>query len=118
MRRCRYFAAVLPRAHAVLIVALLLAAIGGLPGLAPPAQAAPRTVTVATYDLEPFVFARGDIKTGFTIDLLDQIAKRTGWTFNYIDGDNVQGLMTAVAEGRAEMERLQEQAAREVISDK
>lgn len=47
--------------------------------------------------------SRGDIKTGFTIDLLDQIGKRTGWTFNYVDGRDVHGLMAAVAEDRAEM---------------
>lgn len=103
MRSFRYFSSVLPRIHAVVIVALLVAVIGGLPGLAPAAHAAPRTITVATYDLEPFVMSRGDIKTGFTIDLLDQIAKRTGWTFDYVEGDNVQGLMAAVAAGRAEM---------------
>jgi hypothetical protein len=31
------------------------------------------------------------------------IAKRTGWTFNHVDGRDVQGLMAAVAEDRAEM---------------
>lgn len=103
MRRFRYCSSVLPRAHALVIVVLLVAGIGALPGLAPASHAAPRTITVATYDLEPFVMSRGDIKTGFTIDLLDQIAKRTGWTFNYVDGQDVQGLMAAVAEDRAEM---------------
>lgn len=103
MSERRYFASVFTRIQAVVVVAWLVAVIGGLPGLATTAHAAPRTVTVATYDLEPFVMSKGDIKTGYTIDLLDQIAKRTGWTFNYVDGDNVQGLMKAVAEGRAEM---------------
>jgi len=99
----RYLPSVLPRLSAVVIVAFLVAAIGGLPGLAPSAHAAPRTVTVATYDLEPFVMSKGEIKTGFTIDLLDQIAKRADWTLKYVDGENVQGLMAAVAEDRAEM---------------
>lgn len=89
--------------RAAMLVVFLVAAIGALPALAPKVNAQPRTITVATYDLEPFVITRGDVKSGFTIDLLDQIAKRTGWTFNYVDGDDVQGLMKAVAEGRAEM---------------
>lgn len=77
---------------------------GAFPGLNPPARAAPRTLTVATYDLEPFVITTpAGVKSGFTIDLLDQIAKRTGWDFTYIDGGDVQGIMRAVAEGRADM---------------
>lgn len=82
----------------------LVAAISGLPGFAPTAQAQPRTITVATYDLEPFVFERGGIRSGFTIDVLDEIAKRTGWTFNYVDVEDATspGLLKAVIDGRAD----------------
>ncbi len=86
--------------RALLVVVLIVATIGGLPQMA---NAAPRVVTVATYDLEPFVITNDGVKSGFTIDLLDQIGKRTGWEFSYVDGGNVPGLMKAVAEGRAEM---------------
>ena len=88
--------------RAVVLVVFLVAAIGALPGLSPAAHGAARTVTIATYDLDPFVVTHGDVKSGFTIDLLDQIAKRTGWTYAFIDGGDVQGIMRAVAEGRAD----------------
>ncbi len=97
----------LARLRVLVIVTLIIAVLGGAPGLQTTAQAAPRTITVATYDLEPFVISGGNpgenIKYGFTIDLLDEIAKRTGWTYNYIDGDNVQGLLQALADGRADL---------------
>ncbi|MCW1958993.1 MAG: transporter substrate-binding domain-containing protein [Mycobacterium sp.] len=94
------------RLHAALFVILIVAAIAGLPGLipslAPEAHAEPRSVTVATYDQEPFVITEGDVKYGFTIDILEEIAKRAGWTYTYIDGGNIPGLMKAVQEGRAD----------------
>ena len=92
----------LARLHA-LVAVVLLVALFGIPGLTPTARADPRTVTVATYDLEPFVITEGDVKYGFTIDLLDEIAKRTGWTYSYLDGGSVQGLLKAVADGRADL---------------
>ena len=90
------------RIRAAIVAILLVAAIGGLPGLVPAAQAAERAVAVATYDVEPFVITEGNVKYGFTIDLLDEIAKRTGWRYTYVDSGNVPGLLSAVAEGRAD----------------
>ena len=90
------------RLRAVGIVALLLAIIGGLPGLTPRAAAEPRVVTVATHDVEPFVITHDGIKTGFTIDILDEIAKHEGWTLNYLEVDNVSDQLKAVAEGKAD----------------
>lgn len=87
----------------VILVAVLVAVLGALPALTPVALGAERAVTVATYDLEPFVMTHGDVKAGFTIDLLDQIAKRNGWTLDYVDGGTVQGIMGAVADGRADI---------------
>lgn len=94
----------LSRTRAVLVVALLVATIGGFPGLMPTARAEPRTITVAVYDEPPFVITRDHIKTGFTIDLLEEIAKRTGWHFNYVEtgATNSKGLLAAVAAGRAD----------------
>jgi polar amino acid transport system substrate-binding protein len=86
------------RVRALAIVAMLVAAVGCLPALTPRAHAAPRTVTISTYDIEPFVMTRGTVRTGFTIDLLNEIAKHTGWTYSYVDGQTVQGLLTAVKE--------------------
>ncbi len=84
---------------------VLIALIGGLPSLTGRAGAAPpqpRVLNVATYDIAPFVMTQDGIKTGFTIDLLDQIGKRTGWTYNYIDRMNVASILKDVAERRAD----------------
>jgi polar amino acid transport system substrate-binding protein len=83
-------------------VALLVALIGGLPGLAGAAPLPPRVVTVSTYDIEPFVMTEDGVKSGFTIDLLDEIAKRTGWTYNYVEGKNVKGILADVAAKRVD----------------
>lgn len=83
---------------------MLVALIGGLPGLTPhsAAQPQPRVLTISTYEIEPFVMTEDGIKTGFTIDLLDAIGKRTGWTYNYVDGENVKGILDDVTGRRAD----------------
>lgn len=90
------------RLRAAAIVALLIALVGGLPGIAAPAKAAPRTVRVATHDLEPFVMSHDNVKTGFTVDVLDQIAKHEGWAVEYVDVANVGDQLKAVADSRAD----------------
>ena len=62
-----------------MIVVLMVAAIGGLPGLIPRANAAPGVVTVAVYDLDPFVITHGDVKSGFTIDLSIKSPSAPAW---------------------------------------
>ena len=91
------------RIRAVITAVLLVAAIAGLPGLAPRALAAPRQVSVAVRELTPFVMTAGTVKSGFTVDLLDEIAKHTGWTYTYVETGDVQALLRAVADGRADM---------------
>ena len=83
-------------------VALLVALIAGLPGLAGAAPPPPRVVTVSTYDIEPFVMTEDGVKSGFTIDLLNAIAKRTGWTYNYVDGKTVKGILDDATAKRAD----------------
>jgi polar amino acid transport system substrate-binding protein len=83
-------------------VALLVALIACLPGLAGAAPPPPRVVTISTYDIEPFVMTEDGVKSGFTIDLLDEIAKRTGWTYNYVEGKNVKGILADVAAKRVD----------------
>ncbi len=92
------------RLRALGVVALLLAFIGALPGLGSPAHAAQRVVTVATHDIEPFVMTHDNVKTGFTIDILDEIAKHAGWTLNYVDVEDhsVAGQLREVTENRAD----------------
>ena len=90
------------RLRAAAIVALLIALVGGLPGIAAPAKAAPRTVKVALHDIEPFVMTHDNVKTGFTIDILDEIAKHEGWAVEYLDVDNVSAQLKAVADSKAD----------------
>ncbi|MGI9123829.1 MAG: transporter substrate-binding domain-containing protein [Mycobacterium sp.] len=90
------------RLRAVFVVTLLLAIIGALPGLASPAGAEQRVVTMAVHDLAPFVMTNGNVKTGFTVDILDQVAKHTGWTIKYIDAPDVREQLKAVTENRAD----------------
>jgi polar amino acid transport system substrate-binding protein len=85
-----------------MIMALLLAAIGALPGLIAGATPSPRPVTIATRDLAPFVTTDKDIKSGFTIDILDQIAKRENWSITYLDVASVSDQLKAVADKRAD----------------
>jgi polar amino acid transport system substrate-binding protein len=88
--------------RAVWIVALLLAVIGALPGLVAGATPPPRAVIVATHDLTPFVTTDKDIKSGFTIDILDQIAKREDWEITSLDVGSVSEQLKAVSERRAD----------------
>lgn len=90
------------RLGSIVTVALIVAALAGLPGLSPSAQAAPRTITLATYDLKPFVMTKNGLRRGFTIDLLDEIAKRTGWDFTYVDVGTTAGMLKAVSERRVD----------------
>lgn len=92
------------RRRAVAGLAVAAAAVG-LPALSASAAPAPpqaQTVTVATHDLSPFVTTTGGVKSGFTVDLLDAIAKRQNWTLEFIDVDNVAGQLKAVADGRTD----------------
>ena len=90
------------RLRSIIVAVVLVVAIAGLPGLLPRADAA-RSVTVATRELTPFVMTEGNVRTGFTIDLLNDIAKHTGWTYTFVDSPNVQSLLNTVAAGRADM---------------
>lgn len=90
------------RLRAAAIVMLLVALIGGLPGFTPRATADPQVVTVAVRDIEPFVITHDNIKTGFTIEILEAIAKRLGWTVNYLEVQTVAAQLEAVADGKAD----------------
>ena len=74
-----------------------------MPALAPRAAAEPRTVTVVTHDLDPFVMRHGDTLSGFTIDLWDEIAKRQAWNTVYTEVPDVGGQLQAVADGHADV---------------
>lgn len=91
------------RVWSLISVVFLVAMLGGAPGLSPTAHAEPRMITVAVTNIKPFVMTHNGIKSGFTIDLLDEIAKRTGWDFTFVDGPTTAGLLKDVAAGRAEV---------------
>ena len=95
---------VLSRMRAIVAVVFLVAVAGVLPGPVPQARAAERSVTVVTYPLDPFVMTRDGANTGFTIELMNEVAKRAGWTLNYteIPNGSSEGLLREVIEGRAD----------------
>ncbi|MCW1959373.1 MAG: transporter substrate-binding domain-containing protein, partial [Mycobacterium sp.] len=74
----------------------------GLP-MAGLAVAAPRTVTVATRDLTPFVITNDTGKSGFTVELWEEIAERQGWTTRFVDAENVAAQLKDVADGKADV---------------
>lgn len=92
------------RIHALLITGFLVAICGVFPGLTHSAHAEGRTVTMATFEEEPFVFTRDGVKTGFTVDLLTAISDRRGWNLVWKDEPvtNSKGLLEALAAGRAD----------------
>lgn len=94
----------LGRLSAILAVVFVVVTTGVIPGLAGPAHAASRTVTVSTYLLDPFVMNRDGTLTGFTVELMDQIAQRAGWdlTYSEIANGSSQGLLDEVIAGRAD----------------
>lgn len=92
----------LTRLRALSAVVLLAGLLAGWPGIAAPAGAAARTVTVATHDIEPFVIAHENVKTGFTVDILDEIAKHEGWSINYVDTGSVTDQLKALSDGRVD----------------
>ncbi len=90
------------RLRAVIAVLVIVAAFAGLP-MAGLAVAAPQTVTVATRDLTPFVITDDNGKTGFTVELWEEIAQRQGWNTQFVDAENVAAQLKDVAEGRADI---------------
>jgi polar amino acid transport system substrate-binding protein len=90
------------RFRALVIVVLLLAGIAGLPALAAPAGAEPRTATLATHELTPFVITHDGVKSGFAIEVWEEIAKREGWSTKYLDVADVTQQLDAVKTGAAD----------------
>lgn len=85
------------RLRAIFVVLVLF----GICGVLPSAAAAPREVTVVTHDLAPFVITKDGIKSGFSVDIWEEIAKRQQWTTRYIDVDDVKEQLAAVSDGQA-----------------
>jgi polar amino acid transport system substrate-binding protein len=92
----------LPAALSLAVMTLLLGMIGGLPGPVAPAGADPTTVTVAAEEIAPFVMTTGAARSGFTIEILDEIAARRGWTITYLAGNTEAAVLDEVTVGRAD----------------
>ncbi|MEZ0357638.1 transporter substrate-binding domain-containing protein [Mycobacterium sp. SA01] len=98
------------RSYRLVAVSVLVWVAGlGLIG-APRAAAQPapedgsQQVTVAIHRLEPFVMKTSTGEwTGFSIDLWTEIARRLGWSTDYLATDDVNGQLAAVADGRADL---------------
>ena len=90
------------RLRAVIAVMVIIAAFASLP-MAGMAVAAPRTVTVATRDLTPFVITNDTGKSGFTIDLWEEIAERQGWATQFVDAESVAAQLKEISDGRADI---------------
>ncbi len=90
------------RLRALIGVVLVIAAFAGLP-MAGLAGAQPRAVTVTTRDIAPFVMTDGGRKSGFTIELWEEVARRQGWTTKYVDAENVAAQLKDISERRADV---------------
>jgi polar amino acid transport system substrate-binding protein len=88
--------------RAVIAVLVIFAAFASLP-MAGLAVAAPRTVTVVTRDLTPFVITNDNGKSGFAVELWEEIAERQGWTTRFVDAGNVAAQLKDIADGRADI---------------
>jgi polar amino acid transport system substrate-binding protein len=91
------------RIRSLAIVVWLVAAIAGLPFFVPSANAEQRTLTIATRTVTPFVMTEGDLKRGFTVDIMEELAKRNDWTINWAEYPSVSEQLKAVKENRADM---------------
>ncbi|HNP57866.1 MAG TPA: transporter substrate-binding domain-containing protein [Gordonia sp. (in: high G+C Gram-positive bacteria)] len=92
-----------PRLRALSLVLFLLGMMVGAPAGQPVAHAEPRNITVITHPLAPFVMVEGSHRTGFTVDLWDEIAQRSGWTTTYRDVDSVKDQLAGVTSGAADV---------------
>ena len=90
------------RLRAVFSLVVILFGFAALPAAAP-AGAEPRTVTVTTMDIAPFVMTQWNQRSGLTIDLWEEIAKRQQWSTQYIGADTVAGQLKDIADRRADV---------------
>lgn len=90
------------RIRALVGVLMVVAGFVCLP-LAVPAGAQTREVAVSVRTLAPFVMMQDGKRTGFTIDLWEEIAKRQGWSTKYVEAENVATQLKDVTEGRVDV---------------
>lgn len=86
-----------------LITVLMIVAGFALLPLAVPAGAQPREVAVSVRSLAPFVMTKDNNRTGFTIEVWEEIAKRQQWSTKYVDAENVAAQLKDLSERRADV---------------
>ncbi len=90
------------RRNAALMLALALVLALGWPSPAWPQDLAPE-LRVATYVLPPFVMQKGDQLTGFSVDLLEEIAKRLKRKPSYKLAPDTKSCIELVRSGNADI---------------
>ncbi len=71
--------------------------------MAPPGQAQPESLRVATRIIKPFVFEKGGNLTGFSIELWQEIAIQLGTRTEYIIKPTLRDLLDATRTGEADL---------------
>lgn len=61
------------------------------------------TLRIATATIEPFVFQQGEALRGYDVEIWEQIAKRLEWTYEWAFYPNIQEVLQAVQEKRADV---------------
>jgi ABC-type amino acid transport substrate-binding protein len=103
-RRARRLAPVQLIVAAAGVLSAVLLLVGAVTDGPADAQPAPREVRVAVRLLEPFVTKTSDgTYTGFSIDLWEQIARRSNYDTTYVEVGTVGELLDAVSSGKADV---------------
>jgi len=71
--------------------------------MAPPGQAQPESLRVATRIIKPFVFEEGGNLTGFSIELWQEIAIQLGTRTEYVIKQTLRDLLDATRTGEADL---------------
>lgn len=69
----------------------------------PPAPAQGRPLTVVTRELPPFIIKEGDAITGFSAELWQELAARTGVESTWLERKNVTEILKAIENGEADV---------------
>ncbi len=69
----------------------------------PPAPAQGRPLTVVTRELPPFIIKEGDAISGFSAELWQELAARTGVASTWLERKNVTEILKAIENGEADV---------------
>jgi polar amino acid transport system substrate-binding protein len=69
----------------------------------PSAPVQAQSLTVVTRELPPFIIKEGDAITGFSAELWQELATRTGVSFTWLERKNVTEILKTIEEGEADV---------------